>query len=345
MRTGNSPFEYEWISDWAEIPHPESAQVGWAHHGMAVTDSGEVLGIHPAESLALVFDQDGTLVNSFEIPVREAHQLALATLDGKQSLWIADPGRKNLETNGSYEPTRGEWGGQVVRVSLNGDVEMRIGVPTHSAYGSQEFAPTSVSVFESARGGNDDIWVTDGYGASLIHRFDSSGKFLQSISGEEGEAGRFDCPHGIWIDYRKEDPELYVADRTNRRVQVYDLQGGFKRTFGTGQLTSPSAFAIDGDHMIVAELRARLAVFDIDDQFVTFIGENEAIARVERNSPEDVPGWPNGLDSSGNVVRSTVLEEGKFNSPHGIAADADGNIYSGEWLVGGRYTKLAKVRV
>ena len=325
MRTGISPFEYEWISDWAEIPNRESAQVGWAHHGMAVTDSGEVLGIHPAESLALVFDQDGTLVNSFEIPVREAHQLALATLDGKQSLWIADPGRKNLKSNGSYEPTRGERGGQVVRVSLNGDVEMRIGVPTHSAYGSQEFAPTSVSVFESARGGSDDIWVTDGYGASLIHRFD--------------------CPHGIWIDYRKEDPELYVADRTNRRVQVYDLQGGCKRTFGTGQLTSPSAFAIDGDHMIVAELRARLAVFDIDDQFVTFIGENEAIARVERNSPEDVPGWPNGLDSSGNVVRSTVLEEGKFNSPHGIAADADGNIYSGEWLVGGRYTKLAKVRV
>ena len=33
----------------------------------------------------------------------------------------------------------------------------------------------------------------------------------------------------------------------------------------------------------------------------------------------------------------------KFNSPHGIATDPAGNIYSGEWLIGGRYTKLAKL--
>ena len=57
----------------------------------------------------------------------------------------------------------------------------------------------------------------------------------------------------------------------------------------------------------------------------------------------DVPGWPNGLDDSGNAARSTVLEKGKFNSPHGIATDPAGNIYSGEWLIGGRYTKLAKL--
>ena len=96
--------------------------------------------------------------------------------------------------------------------------------------------------------------------------------------------------------------------------------------------------------MIVAELRARLAVFDSTDKFVTYIGENESISRVERNSPGDIPGWPNNLDDDGNAVRSSVLESGKFNSPHGIATDNDGNIYSGEWLIGGRYTKLAKLR-
>jgi hypothetical protein len=343
VRIGDSPFEYEWISDWAEIPNLEVASSGWAHHGMAVTDAGEVIAIHPAESLAIVFNQDGKLLNSFEIPVREAHQLTLANVDGEQSLWIADPGRKNVDTNGTYEPVNGEWGGQAVRVSFAGTRLQQITAPPHSAYDQSDFAPTSVAVFETTQGGNDDVWITDGYGASLIHRFDSTGNYIQTIDGEEGDGGQFDCPHGIWVDYRKNDPELYVADRTNRQVQVYDLEGTYKRTFGKGLLTSPSCFAIDGSNIIVGELRARLALFDINDDFVTFIGENEAIARVERNSPEDVPGWPNGLDESGNAARSTVLEVGKFNSPHGIATDLAGNIYSGEWLIGGRYTKLTKV--
>ena len=68
------------------------------------------------------------------------------------------------------------------------------------------------------------------------------------------------------------------------------------------------------------------------------------ISRIERNSPDDIPGWPNNLDDNGNPVRSRVLQTGKFNSPHGIATDNDGNIYSGEWLIGGRYTKLVKSR-
>jgi hypothetical protein len=346
LQIGNSPFEYEWISDWAEIPNQASAVSGWAHHGMAVTDSGDVIAVHPAESLAMVFDQTGKLLRSFEIPVREAHQLTLANTArvNEQVLWIADPGRKNVKTNGNYEPTQGEWGGQAVRVSLaTGERTQQITTPDHSAYNDGDFAPTSVAVFEPIRGGSGDVWVTDGYGASLIHRFSAEGNYIQTITGEEGDAGRFDCPHGIWIDYRHDNPELYIADRTNRQVQVYDLEGNYKRTFGKGLLTSPSCFAIDGPNIIVGELRARLAMFDINDELVTFLGENEAIARVERNSSEDVPGWPNGLDDSGNAVRSTVLEEGKFNSPHGIATDPAGNIYSGEWLIGGRYTKLAKL--
>ena len=342
MKIGTLPFEYEWVSDWADIPNPASAKTGWAHHGMAVTKSGEVLAIHPAESLVMVFDPQGTLLNSFEIPVREAHQMALATEDGEQHLWIADPGRKNLKSNGAYEPTAGEWGGRAVRVSLSGELQQRIGQPPHSAYGSSDFAPTSVAVFEPHQGGNGDVWVTDGYGASLVHRFDSSGEYVQTIDGGEGSGGRFDCPHGIWIDYRKANAELYVADRANKQVQVYGMDGTFLRSFGKDVLTSPSAFAIDGQHLIVAELRARFAVFDLDDRFVTYIGENEAISRIERNSPQDEPGWPNGLDESGNVVRSKILEPGKLNSPHGIATDASGNIYSGEWLIGGRYTKLVK---
>ncbi|MDA1256331.1 MAG: hypothetical protein O3C10_00585 [Chloroflexi bacterium] len=344
MIIGSGEHGYEWIDGWAKIPDSLSARDGWAHPGMAVAHTGEIFTVHPGESTVLVFDPDGTLKRSFEAPAREVHQMAVAS-DGRDDfLWIADPGRKNVRAGGMYEPSPGEWGGQVLQLTFDGDVVSRIERPDHAVYSDGTFAPTAVSVFQLAMGGNGDIWVADGYGESYLHRYNSSGDYLGSVNGEEGRAGRFACPHAVWVDYRKSEPELLIADRTNRRVQVYDLEGQYKRHFGADVMTSPSSFAVDGEQLIVAELRARLTVFDIDDNFVCYTGENERIARVDRNSPEDVPGWPNNLDENGNVIRSRILEPGSFNSPHGVAVDNEGNIYVAEWLVGGRYTKLVKQR-
>ena len=142
-------------------------------------------------------------------------------------------------------------------------------------------------------------------------------------------------PHAIFIDRRKSEPELYVADRTNGRVQVYDLEGGFKRVFGQDFLTSPSGFVTHGDQMIIAELSARLTVTDAADGLVCYLGANDAVC--------DVDGWPNNENNAGEIVPTSLLERGKFNSPHGMAVDADGNLYIAEWLIGGRFIKLAKI--
>ncbi len=88
----------------------------------------------------------------------------------------------------------------------------------------------------------------------------------------------------------------------------------------------PSAFAVDGESLIVAELHAGLVILDIDDNLVCRLGENAEVW--------DVEGWPN--------VPKEMIETGKFNSPHGVATDSDGNIYVAEWLIGGRTTKLIK---
>ena len=116
------------------------------------------------------------------------------------------------------------------------------------------------------------------------------------------------------------------------RVQVYDMEGGFKRAFGADFLTTPSGFVTYGDLMVIAELRARLAITDIDDNLVTYLGDNQQVC--------DVEGWPNNMGDGGNIVPTGLLETGKFNSPHGLAVDADGNLYVAEWLIGGRVTKL-----
>ena len=126
-----------------------------------------------------------------------------------------------------------------------------------------------------------------------------------------------------------------MADRTNHRVQVYDVEGNFKRAFGSDFLSSPSGFVTHGDLMVIAELRARLAVLDREDNLICYLGENEDVCSVE--------GWPNNQNQNGEIVTSTLLQPGKFNSPHGMAVDNQGNLFIAEWLIGGRFTKLDKV--
>ena len=102
--------------------------------------------------------------------------------------------------------------------------------------------------------------MTDGYGTSYIHCYDKAGHYIDSITGNEGEAGAFKCPHSIFMDTRKAQPELYIADRGNRRVQVYDVEGNYLRAFGADFLTSPCAFAVSCERLIIPELRARVGL-------------------------------------------------------------------------------------
>ena len=56
------------------------------------------------------------------------------------------------------------------------------------------------------------------------------------------------------------------------------------------------------------------------------------------------PGWPNDRGDDGRPVRSKALTPGRFNSPHAVAVGNDGSLYVTEWLIGGRTTKLARMR-
>ena len=180
--------------------------------------------------------------------------------------------------------------------------------------------------------------MADGYGSSLVHRFDKDGSYLSTLSGEEG-GGRFVCPHAVYIDRRGgKVPELYIADRENKRVQVYDLEGTYLRTIGEAFLNSPSGFAQWGTTLVVAELYQRLAVLDIDDNLIGYIGADPDAS--EGQGWPDRPGWPNALTEDGQAEAPTLPQPERFNSPHSVAVDSDGNLYVSEWLIGGRYTKL-----
>ena len=309
MRIGTGEQEYEWIDHWAKTPETEAFRTGFAHGDMVVTDAGEVITFHQGEPKLLLFDKDGNLQGAWDTPLTNAHGMDLVVEDGKQYVWCAD-----------------DESGQVVKCDLEGRVVMEVLRPDLPNYADDEYSPTSVAVNQVGRGGNGDVWVADGYGAHIVHRYDMAGNYIGTINGEEG-AGRFANPHGLLIDTRKPEPELYIADRHNSQVQVCDLDGKFKRAFGSEFMVAPGGFTTHGELTIIGEhSTSRLTVVDGDDGFVCYLGENQGVSDTEN--------WPN--------VPGELVLRGKFNSPHGQAADRDGNLYVTEWLIGGRYTKLAK---
>jgi NHL repeat len=71
---------------------------------------------------------------------------------------------------------------------------------------------------------NGDIYVTDGYRNARVHRFTRDGRLVKSW-GTPGKAeGEFHLPHSIAIDA---DGTLYVADRSNKRIQIFSPDGDF----------------------------------------------------------------------------------------------------------------------
>ena len=326
MRIGSGKTEYEWIDGWAKIPNTESAKTGWAHHGVVVSETEEIIAFHQADRTFLAFDTDGNLKRSWPSDLTEAHGMTLVKEGETEFLWVADNGKKRESGLGyDYPTTSGPVTGRVVKMTLGGETVMSLERPEISIYDSSDYMPTGAVVNEERHGGNGDIWVSDGYGQWYVHHYDKTGNYLGSINGEEG-AGRFSLPHGICIDTRKDEPELYVTDQSNNRIQVYDMDGRFKRVFGTDILRLPGGYLTVGDLMFVIDLRGRITVLDTDDKLVAQLGDYDQVWKLE--------GWPN--------IPANLVEPGKFIGPHGIAADRNGNLYVAEWLIGGRMTKLVK---
>ena len=89
-----------------------------------------------------------------------------------------------------------------------------------------------------------NIYITDGYVNSRVAKYDKSGDWVKSF-GEPGKApGQFHLPHAIVADRNN---NLYVADRTNRRIQVFDTDGRFLRQFTIDVPPDPRTKAVYGN--------------------------------------------------------------------------------------------------
>lgn len=300
---GNAFREYEVEEGWAKVP--SSIQLGYTH-GVETDSSGNVYVFHTNKPSVLKFDREGNYLSSWGDEFEGgAHGFLLHWENGKEFFCVTDTKR-----------------GLVVKTTLDGQTMLTIGTPDlPDVYDDErKFIPTDAAVAP-----NGDIYVADGYGQHYIHRYNAAGERIHSWGGVGSEPGQLICPHGVSVDQRSSELELYVADRSNHRIQVFTMGGKHKR-FIDENMDMPCSFYYYKDEIVFPDLNSRVTIFDRNDKLIAHLGEDQQAYKQKD--------WPN--------VPADYFRVNRFSSPHGVCVDNDGNIYVVEWTQFGRITKLVR---
>ncbi|PSO33805.1 peptidyl-alpha-hydroxyglycine alpha-amidating lyase family protein [Bradyrhizobium sp. MOS002] len=287
---GTGEHRYRVVENFAKLPD------GWQLTDVAsvAVDSRDRVyvfnrGAHPM----VVLDREGNFLRSWgEGLFSRAHGLHI---DADDNLYCTDDGDHTVR-----------------KCTTDGKVLLTIGIPEKpSPFMSGDPFHRCTHTALSPKG---EIYVSDGYGNARVHKFTPDGKLMTSWGEPGTDPGQFNIVHNIATDA---DGFVYVADRENHRVQVFDGNGKYETQWNN--LHRPCALCCCGGGksptFIIGELGPGLAV----NRKVPNLGPRLSIVDAKGNRIARLGG------EAGPGVAS-----GKFLAPHGIALDSRGDIYVGE---------------
>jgi len=261
--------KYQAVAGWPKLP--EGSKLGGVT-AVATDAADRVYLFHRGKQPIMVFDRDGMFLRSWgDDLVKTAHGLRI---DGEGNVWTTDIGNQ-----------------LVIKYNPEGKVLLTVGKKDQPGDGTDQFnKPTDVAVAPSG-----DIFVADGYGNSRVIKFSKEGKFVKEWGKKGTGTGEFNLPHAIFLDAAG---RVYVGDRENNRVQIFDADGKFQAVWK--ESGAPFGLFLSGDRILVADGRGnQVRVLDREGKLLGRWGEKGT-------------------------------EAGQFGLPHWVCADSRGAVYVAE---------------
>lgn len=284
---------YQVVHGWPKLP--EGFAFGQVS-GVGVDSHDHVWVFHRGDHPIMCFEGDtGKLVTSwgdglFATP----HGLAV---DSQDNVWVTDVGHH-----------------QVFKFSHDSELLMTVGIRDVPGLDGTHFnKPTDVAITPSG-----EFYVADGYGNSRVAKFSARGRFLFDWGKKGDQPGEFNLPHGISLDAQG---RVYVADRSNSRVQIFDSNGKFLAQWKSTELGRPWDVVVGPDGYVY--------VMDGGDM---------------KPQPPD-RGRVIKLDLQGRILDqfgSFGSYDGQFYWGHAVAVGRNGDVYGADVYVGMRVQKFAR---
>ena len=301
LLVGQGEFMYQPLPGWDQLPD------GWSYLevvGAATDSAGNLYAFNRGEHPLIVLDAEGNFLRAWgEGEFQRPHGIWIAPDD---TLWLTDdfdhtihrypPEGERLSTMGSS--------GQFSDTGVENSDYRTLKQP-----GGPFNQPTNLAVAPDGR-----LFVTDGYGNCRVHRFSADGE-LEISWGEPGDGpGQFHLPHGICVD---STGVVFVADRENSRLQLFDADGNFLEEWT--DVARPCEVFLDADDTVyVAELGWHAGTND------QRLDETGGRVSIFNRKGELLSRFGGGADP---------YAPGDFAAPHDIWVDSRGDLYTSEVTV------------
>jgi peptidylamidoglycolate lyase len=249
-----------------------------------------------AKTILLLDRETGSIINSWgESFFIMPHGLKV---DKQNNVWVTDVGLH-----------------QVFKFTHEGKLLLTVGEAKVPGKDAGHFdMPTDIAIADDG-----SFYVSDGYGNSRVLKFSAKGKYLFEWGTMGDKENEFDIPHGITLDKKG---NVYVADRENSRIQVFDPSGKFLKQYADKSFGNMCAITI---HPATQKL------FAVDD--LNFI-------KLKHRGSDVIMFDPAG------IVQNRFGRSGSYNGPvcwyHDIVVDDKENVYIGD-ILGNTLQKFRKI--
>jgi NHL repeat-containing protein len=299
---------YRMLENW---PHLGDIKPG-AAIGIVPDGKGGVWLQHRSVPGILHFDAAGNIIKRFDVTFSSSHGLCL---DADGNFWAMDSGPFG------DAPDAGVKGNQVFKFSPEGKLLLTVGQAGVAKAGTDTFLQPAAC--KATPDGN--IVIADGHwprpskspmdGDRLVW-LTRDGKFIKEFGRHGRKPGEFMGPHGLAFDSKG---RLFVADRSNNRIQIFDKD--MKVVDEWRHFGRPSGlWILKDDTLVVSDSESNQRIGGAEDA-------PEGGGNAIRN-----PGWKNGI-RIGSAKDGSIRNFIEGTRPEGMAADELGNVFGG--LTGG----------